>query len=605
MTALSKGSQDLTRSNTTETTPLTTPQDVIATFPQPMPNSTSIAIAPRQERLIEDPLFPTLDFNEYNFQEDVWYSIVRMRCSNEWKRYTQQHNPHVEPKNGSIAALIHMIQSILSDSTETIRCHLLMPVCCLLSLLVSSGIGTPRELRQLLDLLPLCNAATKVYIFRILRYAATAETFLPKTFFTFDNGLGLSIPKTKPCWPWPFRNDFGFAVWIRAQTFETSSDEILLVSVQSEDGFGIEVRLEPVFVEEHALATIAVRVTSNTSQQIVDEVRMADCIQLSPRKWYHIALRHTAPATSTLKGYFTSSLIAPSLKEELCFFLNGKPMKIEELVFPNKKLLSTSTQNTNNNKSGMAELRFAQHWIGETSTLYVWNEFLSDSAIKALYEHTASEYSNRKTKPCRQKSLNITPGSSTFFDPILRNEGSKGAYETLPGSFIAPDAKEAIAFQSSSKCLLDLVDSSNAEMYHHDGSFVDNDLYKANFSSKVCLVWDPSRITGQIALEVHMGAHAFLNTKDTHAWTVSSARNVLKSLGGIPVLIKTFQQLLQENNNVDDVLLIPNLIFLLATYTRNDSENARALLLCEGVDILEQWIEKRKKTKGMRAVRVC
>jgi len=131
---------------------------------------------------------------------------------------------------------------------------------------------------------------------------------------------------------------------------------------------------------------------------------MADCIQLSPRKWYHIALRHTTPATSTLKGYFTSSLMAPSLKDELCFFLNGKPMNIEELVFPNKKLLSTNIQNTNNNKSGMAELRFAQYWIGETSTLYVWNEYLSDSAIKALYERTASEYSNRRTKPRLQKS---------------------------------------------------------------------------------------------------------------------------------------------------------------------------------------------------------
>jgi len=185
-----------------------------------------------------------------------------MRCSNEWKRYTQQHNPHEQPKNGSIAALIHMIQSILSDTTETMRSHLIPPICCLLSLLVSSGTGTPRELRQLLDLLPLCDSATKVYIFRILRYAASAETFLPKAFFTFDNGLGLFIPKTKPCWSWPFRNDFGFAVWIRAQTFENSSDEILLLSVQAEDGFGIEVRLEPVFVEEHALATIAVRVTS-------------------------------------------------------------------------------------------------------------------------------------------------------------------------------------------------------------------------------------------------------------------------------------------------------------------------------------------------------
>ena len=150
-----------------------------------------------------------------------------------------------------------------------------------------------------------------------------------------------------------------------------------------------------------------------------------------------------------------------------------------------------------------------------------------------------------------------------------------------------------------------------------------HELSKANFASKICLVWDPSRTSGHVALEAHMGAHAFLNSSEVQAWEVRTANRVIESIGGIQSLLQRFQLLLGGNISDDEgekqtdddqnqrhhikidnpPVLIPNLLLLLASFVRKDSDNAREFLRCGGVEIVEYWLERSRKSKEMHAVR--
>jgi hypothetical protein len=75
-------------------------------------------------------------------------------------------------------------------------------------------------------------------------------------FFTFDSSsgntrtTGLSITKMKPLFPWPFRNDFGFAVWIRVERFDVSIGNKCnptLLFIQSDGGFSTKLKFDNYF----------------------------------------------------------------------------------------------------------------------------------------------------------------------------------------------------------------------------------------------------------------------------------------------------------------------------------------------------------------------
>jgi hypothetical protein len=257
---------------------------------------------------------------------------------------------------------------------------------------------------------------------------------------------------------------------------------------------------------------------------------------------------------------------------------------------------------------GLEDLHFADNFSGETGTLYVFNEYISDTAIQRLYERTASGYyngSNRDICPLNDSEWNsargevakksmMTPGDSEL-DELLR-----------ACSFMTPSAKKE-GYHSK---WLDLVESGDQQ---NDDGRQQQDLSTANFASRVCLAWDPSRKNGQVALEIHMGAHVLLDSNVVHTWEVLSAKNAIASIGGIQVLLLLFQQLSEQNDaakdqvvekGMEEYLMIPHILLLLASFIRDNSENSQALLLCRGIDILEYWIEKRKNHTEMKSIRV-
>jgi hypothetical protein len=102
------------------------------------------------------------------------------------------------------------------------------------------------------ELITMTSTTARFHLLRVLQYAALAADSMPP-FFTFDSSsgntrtTGLSITKMKPLFPWPFRNDFGFAVWIRVERFDVSignKRNPTLLFVQSDGGFGIHVSIK-------------------------------------------------------------------------------------------------------------------------------------------------------------------------------------------------------------------------------------------------------------------------------------------------------------------------------------------------------------------------
>jgi hypothetical protein len=559
-----------------------------------------------------------------------FYNVVRMRCANEWMRFSRISGGVVEPKNGAVVSVINSLHWILSMDENSC---LIPPLSWLLSVLVVAGIS-PRELRQLLDLITMTSTKARFHLLRVLQYAALAADSMPP-FFTFDSTsgntrtTGLSITKMKPLFPWPFRNDFGFAVWIRVERFDVTignQRNPTLLFVQSDCGFGIHVSLD-VFSASEADgtltegATVTVRVTSNTALtnqaddlpipdvRVLDEVRILGCT-LFPRIWYHVALRHSSRGGS-MKGYFTSA------KDDLSFFFNGKLILTQDLVFP--KITTTPAMATSisanpknggsKNGIGLEDLHFADSFSGETGTLYVFNEYISDSAIQGLYERTSSNYyyngSNRDICPLNDSEWNSVRGEVAR--KSIMTPGDAEVDELLRAcSFMNPSAKK----EGYLSKWLDLVEFGDQQ---NDDGRQQQELSTANFASRVCLAWDPSRKNGQVALEIHMGAHVLLNSNVVHTWEVLSAKNAIASIGGIQVLLLLFQQLLEQYDAVKDqvvekgmeeYLIIPNILLLLASFIRDNSENSQALLLCSGIDVLEYWIEKKKNHTEMKLIRV-
>jgi hypothetical protein len=154
----------------------------------------------------------------------------------------------------------------------------------------------------------------------------------------------------------------------------------------------------------------------------------------------------------------------------------------------------------------------------------------------------------------------------------------------------------------------------------------DNDLpahlQKAAFGSKVFLTWDPRRTSGPLALELHIGAH--VNMDGVYSWSFSGAQDVISSTGGVQSLVPLIRSFLSGDiertwaNTVEDAYsaavqvvprdavfsAIPDLIRVLNAFVQDHNDNARELLRCGGIDVVEQLLFNCKKAafgKGNQA----
>jgi hypothetical protein len=492
--------------------------------------------------------------------------------------------------SGAVGQVCSLLDTLLENDKYD---YLLAPVIRFLGLLCTGGVSVD-ELRHMLFLANegTPNPKARLLLVRALKVAtegASRSSVLigkasPRSFFSFGycEGLRRTISLEKS--PWPFRNDFGMALWFRAEHFSESS---VLFRAEDGSGSGIEVSLLPLDSISTSATTPTVLAVSTLSEGKPSQFIMVRSCLLLPRVWYHVAIRHTR---SRLKGVFSLAS-----REQVSIMLDGKTMVTEPLKFPKIKESKTSE----------LTLTLAKKFDGQTGALYVFHDNVSDATFRALYEVTAGTSGVVQKRASAHDEWDSRRGviakKSKMLDLNMRRD----------------DVENIVLVQ---KTTTKEASSVVVDLESGDESFDNNPLSKAAFSSRVYLVWDPRRTIGDMALELHSGAHARMESENVRPWLVEGAQDVVSSIGGVQALLPVFRALLSGDiekswvNSASNVIgsslydnsvlcsLVPDLFSLLASFLREHNENAREMLRCGGIDIIEQLLQQNKKLgeEGLR-----
>ena len=485
--------------------------------------------------------------------------------------------------SGAVGQVCSLLDTLLENDKYD---YLLAPVIRFLGLLCTGGVSVD-ELRHMLYLANegTPNPRARLLLVRALKVAtegASRSSVLigkasPRSFFSFGYCQGLRRTISLEKSPWPFRNDFGMALWFRAEHFSESS---VLLRAEDGSGSGIEVSLLPLDTASTSATTPTVLAVSTLSEGKPSQFIMVKSCLLLPRVWYHVAIRHTR---SRLKGVFSLGS-----REQVSIMLDGKIMVTEPLKFPNIKESKTSE----------LTLTLAKKFDGQTGALYVFHDNVSDATFRALYEVTAGTSGVVQKRASAHDEWDSRRGviakKSKMLDLVMRRDDVENIVLVQKAT-----AKEASSV---------VVDLENG-----DDSYDSNPLSKAAFNSRVYVVWDPRRTAGDMALELHSGAHARMESENVRPWLVEGAQDVVSSIGGVQALLPVFRALLSGDiekswdNSASNVIesslygnsvlcsLVPDLFSLLASFLREHNENAREMLRCGGIDIIEQLLQQNKK----------
>ena len=470
----------------------------------------------------------------------------------------------------------------------------------------------------------------------------------PRCFFSIGRGTGLTrhVPQSLAVGSsWPFKTHFGMACWFRVESFcgidnaienvRTNTDPLIL-SIRTDDGAGIEIWLDVFNASNYSqntnstgtASTLVVTVFDSTSTLAKSSasnlssshsVRLTGC-PLVPGSWYHLAVRHNRPA---LKDYLTLAL-----KDEISILLDGNLMLTEPLKFPKVSSVTTKSRfssSTAASNIGGFRLTFGSNFNGQTGALYLFNDHVSDASLRALYEVTAGVVGPTN-------GSNLTPNKRSSQVNWTSTLGSLAREEAEATTGLMPaDVDEIVISEegdanlvsgrrdsTSGASVLDLASEECDET-----NMVHSDLSKALFVSKLLLVWDPSRsLSGKVILEAHSGVHVTLENERVHTWQVQGTKDVIGSIGGVQALLPLFRSLLSggvESGWLDDIdgkeqqrrlrtsmeplsakafccrsIIIPCLITLLSAFLRDHDDNAREILRCGGIEIIEQCILENK-----------
>lgn len=488
----------------------------------------------------------------------------------------------------AVRQMLHLLRRILQHDSR--YSYLLPPLTRLIGLLCSGSIAVD-ELRDLLSMAAETKTAPKVQLLlvRALTVAAAGasrSSFLvgkasPSHFFSFVSGPGMRR-KVYLKNPWPFKNDLGMALWFRAEYFSKSST---ILRVTDQAGNGTEISLLPLSRRAEGRPTATVLAISILEEgKVVNSINVSKCI-LHPRVWYHVGIRHTR---SRLKGVFSLGS-----REQVSVMLDGKNMLTETLKFP-------KVEESNNTS---LHLSFGDDFDGQTGGLYIFNAPVSDATFRALSEITAG-----------------TNGA------VPRRASAHGAWDARLGDIarkskvldlnMRRDDVEDIVLSRKSGSKDSLPVSAIVDLEEDDETLESGPLSKANFKSKLYVVWDPRRKEANVALELHSGAHVHIDPENIQPWTIQGAQDLISSVGGVQALLPLFRSMLaggidnswniseenQKATNSSSIFdrcnlcnSIPDLILLLASFVRDHSQNAREMLRCGAVDIIEQLLHLNKK----------
>lgn len=459
------------------------------------------------------------------------------------------------------------------------------------------------------------------------------QTLIPEHFFIWTGRPEGWTRKMAGLTSWPFRNDFAMSLWFRADHLDPSRYPVLLSyraeTAVSGSGGGVDVSLVPLGRGTGTDAcTIQVSVYDYDKHVPAQTLHVPGCVLLG-NVWYHIAVRHS---NARLKGVFSLSS-----RQQVTVFVNGNVVLQQPLVFP-KISASDTIQGESALLPAMVRAAAAaaaarrpsgvggggmyscvwtlcSDFEGQTTSFMVFNDHVSDATFRALYHATGgSDPSHLGGGGAAMSKLSRSISSDKDrWDP--RKSDIVKKTRVLDAHLMSDDADEVVlsqrraavvARQRRTAAVMDVGSTSTGAAEYDDPATSSNhsqpgdnlnpngDLLKPGvFGLKVFVVWDPRRTVEDLAVEVHHGAHLSLY-HDAFRWSLSSPRDVIGSLGGIQALVLLFRSLLEDDTASGNGLSY--LLSLVSSFVRNNDDNARELLRCGGVDVMENVIFKAGST---------
>lgn len=141
------------------------------------------------------------------------------------------------------------------------------------------------------------------------------------------------------------------------------------------------------------------------------------------------------------------------------------------------------------------------------------------------------------------------------------------------GVLIFSGSAELITVRSMLARLASHVDASSGEVFGDRSSVLDPDLWddpstissherlKRKLFGSECRIFAallPGRTINGQCLEPHNGHHALLRGNSTHAWIIHTAQDIVRSIGGSPILISLAHQLLSGGSETPAPRAGPN-----------------------------------------------
>ena len=266
----------------------------------------------------------------------------------------------------------------------------------------------------------------------------------------------------------------------------------------------------------------------------------------------------------------------------------------------------------------IALFSFASYLVNSDS-LHIFRDFVSQATLKALFEETAGK---------TQDTIVLQASNG----PSATNQGRKSSssLETSArvgmsvGGVIHKADIDDMAVSGSVRNLHDKADTTSSTqmpqnyMARHvsvpkpatatvldlgDDEGKDRaELRDAPFRSHLFLVWDPARTIERAGKKVLLEAHSALHASvggSVATWTVAGVKDSIGSCGGVQSLLPVFDELLRGEVCSDSIgqplrvgettnaALVPMLLAVLSAFVRGHAKNAREMIRCGGIDVIE------------------
>ena len=270
-----------------------------------------------------------------------------------------------------------------------------------------------------------------------------------------------------------------------------------------------------------------------------------------------------------------------------------------------------------------------------SNSLHIFKDFVSQATLKALFEETAGKTQDtivlqasngpsatnqgRKSSSSLETSARVGMSvggvihKADINDMVvsgsvrnLHDKADTTSSTQMPQNYMA---RHVSVPKPATATVLDLGDNEGKDRA---------ELRDAPFRSHLFLVWDPARTIERAGKKVLLEAHSALHASvggSVATWTVAGVKDSIGSCGGIQSLLPVFDELLRGEVCSDSVgqplrvgeatnaALVPMLLAVLSAFIRGHAENAREMIRCGGIDVIELLLRQNKQ-HGRSAMRV-